>query len=146
MNKKPKYYIVHASALPEVFVKVAEAKRLITTGECKTVNDACKVMGISRSAFYKYKDSVSPFDKKTMSRAVTFQFMLHDEPGVLSAILMELARREVNLLTVNSIVPTYGTALVTINAEITELEGSLEELLLDMGAIVGVIKAEVLGG
>lgn len=146
MIKKPKYYIVEASALPEVFVKVAEAKRLLSTGEAKTVNQATKMMDISRSAFYKYRDAVSPFDKKTMSRAVTFQFMLHDEPGVLSAILLELAQQEVNLMTVNSIVPSYGTALVTINAEISDMEVSLEELLGQMGATPGVIKAEILAG
>ncbi len=146
MSKKPKYYIIEASALPDIFLKVAEAKRMLTTGEAKTVNDACKLMDISRSAFYKYRDTISAFDKKTMSRAVTFQFMLHDEPGVLNAILTEYAREEVNILTVNSIVPSFGTALVTITAEISDLESSLEELMLQLAAIPGVIKAEVMGG
>jgi chorismate mutase len=146
MNKKPKYYIVEASALPEVFVKVAEAKRLLSTGEAKTVNQATKMMDISRSAFYKYRDSVSPFDKKTMSRAVTFQFLLHDEPGVLSAILTAFAEQDVNLLTITSIVPSYGTALVTTTAEISDMESGLEDLLGHMGSIPGVIKAEILAG
>lgn len=146
MYKKPKYYIVEANALPEVFLKVAEAKRLLSTNEAKTVNQACQMMDISRSAFYKYRDVIAPFDKKTMSRAVTFQFVLHDSPGVLSVILTTLAQLHVNLLTVNSIVPNYGTALVTITAEISDLEGSLEELLSKLEAISGVIKAEALGG
>ncbi len=146
MNKKPKYYIVEASALPEVFLKVAEVKRLLATGEARTVNQATKMLDISRSAFYKYRDAITPFDKKTMSRAVTFQFMLHDEPGVLSAILTAFAQQDVNLLTVNSIVPSYGTALVTINAEISDLEVPLEELLHHLGSIPGVIKATILGG
>ncbi len=146
MNKQPKYYIVEASALPEVFLKVAEAKRLLVTNEAKTVNQACKLTDISRSAFYKYRDAIATFDKKTMSRAVTFQFMLHDEPGVLSAILTELAQQDVNLLTVNSIVPSYGTALVTITAEISDLEATLEELLHLLGSIPGVIRAEIMGG
>ena len=146
MNKKPKYYIVEATALPEVFLKVAEAKRLLSTNEAKTVNQACQMMDISRSAFYKYRDAILPFDKKTMSRAVTFQFVLHDEPGVLSAILTTLAQQDVNLLTVNSIVPNYGTALVTITAEISDMEAGLEELLAQLEAIPGVIKAEVMGG
>lgn len=146
MNKKPKYYIVEAAALPEIFLKVAEAMRLLSTHEAKTVNQACQMMDISRSAFYKYKDAISPFDKKSMSRAVTFQLVLHDTPGVLSAILITLANHGVNLLTVNSIVPSYGTALVTITAEISDLELSLEELLVQLMATSGVIKAEVLGG
>ncbi len=146
MSKKPKFYIVEASALPEVFLKVAEAKRLLATNEVKTVNQACQIMGISRSAFYKYRDAISAFDKKTMSRAVTFQFMLHDEPGVLSAILTTFAQEDVNLLTVNSIVPSFGTALVTTATEISDMESSLEELLAELEAIPGVIKAEVMGG
>jgi len=146
MNKKPKYYIVDASALPEIFVKVAEAKRLLDTGEAKTVNQATKMLDISRSAFYKYRDAVIPFDKKTMSRAITFQFMLHDEPGVLSAILMAFAEQDVNLLSINSIVPNYGTSLVTINAEITDLELPLDDLVHHLRSIAGVIKVEILGG
>lgn len=146
MNKKPKYYIVESSALPEVFVKVAEAKRLLATGEARTVNQATKIMGISRSAFYKYRDSVSPFDKRTMSRAVTFQFLLTDEPGVLSAILTAFAQQDVNLLTITSVVPSYGCALVTVTAEISDMELSLEDLMTQLGATPGVIKSEILAG
>ena len=146
MNNKPKYYIVEASALPEVFVKVAEAKRLLSTGEAKTVNQATNMMGISRSAFYKYRDAVAPFSKSTMGRVITFQFMLHDEPGVLSAILTAFAQQEANLLTINSIVPNNGCALVTITAETSEIEVTLDELLAQLGATPGVIKAEILGG
>ena len=78
MANNPKYYIVEASALPEVFLKVAEAKRLIATGQASTVNEATKLTGISRSAFYKYRDSVMPFQKMNVSRVITFQFVLHD--------------------------------------------------------------------
>ena len=88
MRKKPKYYIVEASALPEVFIKVAEAKRLLSTGEASTVNDATKMTNISRSAFYKYRDAVIPFQNMMKGRIITFQFLLHDEPGVLSTLLM----------------------------------------------------------
>ena len=146
MNKKPKYYIVAASALPEVFVKVAEAKRLLSTGEANTVNEATKMMEISRSAFYKYRDAVMPFDKRNMGRVMTFQFMLHDEPGVLSAILAAYAQQDANLLTINSIVPSNGCALVTITAETSEIEVTLDDLMHQLSSIPGVIKAEVLSG
>ena len=145
MNKKPKFYIVEASALPEVFLKVAEAKRLLSTGEATTVNQATNMMGISRSAFYKYRDSIAPFDKSTMGRVITFQFLLHDEPGVLSAILTTYAQLDANLLTINSIVPNNGCALVTITAETSDIEVSLDELLSQLRATSGVIKAEILG-
>ena len=129
MKNTPKYFIVEASALPEVFLKVAEAKRLIATGQASTVNEATKITGISRSAFYKYRDSVQPFQKMNVSRVITFQFVLHDEPGVLSAILSTYAQQGANILTINSITPSNGCALVTISAETTDMAVSLDELL-----------------
>ena len=117
MKNSPKYYIVEASALPEVFLKVAEAKRLLATGQAATVNEATKMTDISRSAFYKYRDAVQPFRRSHVSRIITFQFVLQDEPGVLSAILTTYAQEKANILTINSITPSNGCALVTISAE-----------------------------
>ncbi len=146
MSNKPKYYIVEASALPEVFVKVAEAKRLLSTGEATTVNEATRMTDISRSAFYKYRDSVLPFQNMMTGRIITFQFLLHDAPGVLSAILYTFAQQGANILTINSIIPTNGSALVTISAETMDMGVSLEELLQTLAATEGVVKAEVLAG
>ena len=146
MKNTPKYFIVEAAALPEVFLKVAEAKRLIATGQASTVNEATKMTGISRSAFYKYRDSVQPFQKMNVSLVITFQFVLHDEPGVLSAILSTYATQGANILTINSITPSNGCALVTISAETTEMSVSLDELLRMLTATSGVIKAEILAG
>jgi len=146
MGKQPKYYIIEASALPEVFLKVAEAKRLLSTGEVKTVNEATRRTDISRSAFYKYRDAILPFQNMMKGRIITFQLMLHDEPGVLSAILAVYARHESNLLTINSIIPTNGYALVTISAEMTDVEVPLEDLLHELSSTSGVIKAEILAG
>lgn len=146
MTPKSKYYIIEASALPEVFLKVAEAKRLLSTGEATTVNDATRMTNISRSAFYKYRDAILPFQNMMSARIITFQFMVHDEPGVLSAVLAELAHNQVNILTINSIIPTNGCALVTISAETTDVPVTLEELLNVLGAVYGVIKAEVIAG
>ena len=81
MANNPKYYIIESSALPEVFLKVAEAKRLLDTGEASTVNDATRQSGISRSAFYKYRDSILPFQNLMAGRIITFQLTLHDETG-----------------------------------------------------------------
>lgn len=145
MAKKPKYYIVEASALPEIFVKVAEVKRLLTTGEARNVNAATQMVGISRSAFYKYRDAVTPFDKSAMGHMVTLQFLLRDEPGALSDMLISLAEHNANLMTINSLMPTNGSALVTITAETSDLQVSLDELLHEMANTPGVIKAEILG-
>jgi len=146
MSTKPKYYIVEASALPEVFLKVAEAKRLLSTGEASTVNEATKMTAISRSAFYKYRDAVLPFQNMMTGRIITFQMLIHDEVGLLSRILDIFAEAKANIMTINSIVPTNGTAVVTISAETMDLTVSLEVLLHQINACRGVVKAEVLAG
>ena len=146
MGKQPKYYIIEASALPEIFLKVAEAKRMLTTGEARTVNEATKRMEISRSAFYKYRDAVLPFQNMMTGRIITFQLLLHDEPGLLSGVLDVFAESKANIITINSIVPTNGTAVVTISAETMDLTIQLEELLRQLRTTKGIIKAEVLAG
>ena len=146
MSTSPKYYIVEATALPEVFLKVAEAKRLLSTGEASTVNEATKMTDISRSAFYKYRDSVLPFQNMMTGRIITFQLLLHDEPGLLSNVLNVFADNKANIITINSIVPTNGTAVVTISAETMDLTVQLEELLRQLRQTKGIIKAEVLAG
>ena len=146
MTKNPKYYSVEASALPEVFLKVAEAKRVLSTGEANTVNEATRITGISRSAFYKYRDAVLPFQNMMTGRIITFQFLVHDEPGMLSNILNKFAEYNANILTINSIVPTNGCAVVTISAETMDLTVALEDMLREMSHTPGVIKAEVLAG
>ena len=87
MAKTIKYYIVAADALPDIFIKVAEAKRMMQTGEVETVGAATKLAGISRSAFYKYKDSVQPFNDMKSEHIITFYAMLKDISGVLSRVL-----------------------------------------------------------
>ena len=146
MANKPQYYIVEASALPEVFVKVAEAKRLLSTGEASTVNESTRMTDISRSAFYKYRDAVLPFQNMMSGRIITFQMLLNDKPGLLSTILGVFAEKQANIMTINSIVPTNGTAVVTISAETMDLTVTLEELLMTVNEIPGVVKAEVLAG
>ncbi len=146
MASNPKYYIVEASALPTVFLKVAEAKRLLSTGEASTVNEATQMTDISRSAFYKYRDAVMPFQNMMTGRIITFQLLLQDEKGLLSSILSIFADCKANIITINSIVPTNGCAVVTISAETMELTVPLEELLRQIRSVDGVIKSEILAG
>ena len=145
MADKHKFYIVEASALPEVFLKVAEVKRLLSTGEASTVNDAARMADISRSAFYKYRDAIMPFQNMT-GRVITFQFLLQDQQGVLSLILKLFAENGANLQTINSVSPSNGCAFLTITAETAGLTLSLEELLHRLEGIPGVIRAEILAG
>jgi len=146
MPKTPKYYIVEASALPEVFLKVAEAKRLLSTGEVSTVNDATRQTGISRSAFYKYRDAVIPFRNMMSGRVITYQLLLQDEPGALSNLLTIFANNKANIMTINSIVPTNGCAVVTISADTSDSTVSPEDLLRLLRQTHGVIKADILAG
>lgn len=146
MENHPKYYVVEASALPEVFLKVAEAKRLLSVGEAATVNEATRITGISRSAFYKYRDAVLPFQDMATGRVITFQFLLHHQPGVLHHLLNLLVEKKVNILTINSIVPTNGCAVLTISADVSAMIISIEEFLKELSHTTGVIKAEILAG
>ena len=146
MEKTPQYYIVEAAALPEIFRKVAEAKRMLETGETDKVNEAAKAVGISRSAFYKYRDTIAPFQNMMAGRIITFQLTLHDETGTLSSLLTIFAQWGANILTINQTIPTNGCAAVTISAETNHLQTSLEELLRHLNAMDGVVRAEILAG
>jgi chorismate mutase len=146
MPIKPKYYIIESSALPEVFLKVAEAKRLLSTGEAATVNEATRMTDISRSAFYKYRDSILPFQNMMHGRIITFQFMLHDEPGTLASILSLFSQQAANIMTINSIIPSNSCALVTISAETTNMPIALETFLHQLSITPGVIKASIIAG
>lgn len=146
MARQIKYYIVAADALPEIFVKVAEAKRMMQTGEADTVGAATRLAGISRSAFYKYKDSVQPFNDMKAEHIITFYAMLKDMAGVLSGVLALFASSGANILTINQSIPTNGCAAVTISAETSRMEESLEQLMGDVSGLEGVLKFEILAG
>ena len=132
--------------MPEIYRKVAQAKSLLETGEETTVNAASRAVGISRSAFYKYKDAVRPFHDMLQGRIVTMQMLLRDEPGALSGVLNTLAGTGVNVLTINQNLPVNGCAVVTVTAETSRLEGSMEDLLRACKEAVGVVKCEILAG
>ena len=146
MSGPAKYYIVEESALPEVVRRVAEARRLLETGEEATVNGAAQAVGISRSAFYKYKDTVRPFRDMLHGQIVTLQMLLKDEPGILSGTLNILADTGVNILTINQNIPVNGCAVVTLTVETSQLCQPLEEVLGTVSAGPGVIRCEVVAG
>ena len=140
------YYLVQGDALPEVFIRVTEAKELLDTGEVQTVAEAAARVGISRSAYYKYKNAVMPFQDLGSGRIVTFQLMLRDHMGVLSAVLGLFADTGANILTINQGIPTSGTAPVTITVDLAGTDISSEELLERMTSAEGVIRASVAAG
>ena len=146
MAKTPKYFLVEAAALPDVFLKVAEAKRMLETGEVSTVGEATAATGISRSAYYKYRDALTPFQNLMAGRIITFQLLLKDRTGVLSGILSILAYCGANILTINQTIPTNGCAMVTMSSETSDLRCSVEELMKRIGNLDGVVKTEVVAG
>ena len=146
MSLSPKYYIVDVKALPEVFLKVAEAKRMLETGEASTVGEATKLADVSRSAFYKYKDMVMPFNDMRSGRILTFYTLLKDKPGVLSTVLSVFAATGANILTINQSIPTNGCAAVTISAETSDMTTSLEDLMNRVTASPEIIRFEILAG
>ena len=140
MAREIKYYIVAANALPEIFVKVAEAKRMMQTGEADTVGAATKQVGISRSAFYKYKDAVQPFNDMKAEHIITFYCMLKDNTGVLSSVLSVFATSGANILTINQNIPSDGVAAVTVSIRMTDVTLEEEQLIQRLRALKGVVR------
>ncbi len=141
-----KYFLVASEVLPEVILKVAEANRMLRAGEVRTAQEAARAVGISRSAFYKYRDSVQPFTDLHTGRIITFYALLKNTPGVLSNVLTIFAASGANILTINQSVPANGCAAVTISAETGAMTETLEQLMSDAAALSGVVRFEILAG
>ena len=142
----PRYYLVEASALPEIYLKVTRAKELLQTGVASTVGQAVNAVGISRSAFYKYKDAITPFQDLRQGHILTFHVLLRDQPGLLASVLAVFARHGANILTITQSIPVNGCATITISAETAGMTGSMETLMEQLRAGEGVLRAEVLAG
>lgn len=143
---EPKYYLVDAAMLPEIFIKVTRAKTLLETGEAGTVAEAVGIVGISRSAFYKYKDAVSVFQDMKSGHIITFNILMRDRPGILSSVLGIFAESGANILTINQSIPTNGTAAVTISSETSGMTVTTEQMMDAVRHTPEVLKIEVLGG
>ena len=141
-----KYFLVAAEVLPEVILKVAEANRMLRAGEARTALEASRAVGISRSAFYKYRDAVRPFTEMRTERIITFYALLKNNPGVLSDVLSIFAASGANILTINQSVPTNGCAAVTVSAETSAMGETVEQLIAEVSALDGVVRFEILAG
>jgi chorismate mutase len=144
MEKRSTQFLVDSSVLPEVFTKVIEVKKILSKGAVKTVNDAVKQAGISRSAYYKYKDYVFPFYETSRGKVLTLFFVVEDFSGILSSIINRIAQSKANILTINQNIPINGLADVTISIETAGMIQNVEDLLNDIGTIEGVTKQEIL--
>jgi ACT domain-containing protein len=143
MNKN-KFLLVNTSIVPEVFNKVVEVKNLLAKNSDYTINEAVKFVGISRSAFYKYKDYVFPISEFSMGRVLTLFFVVEDYSGLLSNIIKEIANSKANILTINQNIPVNGVADVTISVDTQNMTTDIEELMKCIGEIEGVRRQEII--
>ena len=143
---KTKLYIVEASMLPEVFLKVSEAKELLAGGAVKTVAEAAASAGISRSAFYKYKDAITPFRDMKRDQIVTMSLITRDKPGALSSVLAVFAEGGANILTINQSIPTNGVGMVTISFTADGMLLSLDMLHDRLEALPDTVRVGILAG
>ena len=141
-EEKAHLLLVDAKVLPEVFVRVVDAKQLLASGKAATAAEAVRLAGISRSAFYKYKDAVFPYDMQKAGRILTVHAMLKDCPGILSHMMSSFAEAGANVLTVNQNIPAGGKALVSISARIDGLEMPLDDFIRSLDCIEGVERVE----
>lgn len=144
MNKDSTYLLVDTSVLPEVFSKVIEVKQILGKGKVKSINEAVKEVGISRSAFYKYKDFVFPFYETSRGKVMTLFFVVEDLSGILSGIINQIALAKANILTINQNIPINGLADVTISIETAGMIKDIKELMDEIGRIEGVRRQEIL--
>jgi len=138
------FFLVKAEVLPEVFVKVMDVKRLLSAGKADSVNEAVQRVGISRSAYYKYKDSLFPFYETSRVRIVTVLFAIEDFPGILSGIINCLADAKASILTINQNIPINGLADVSVAIETDRMTSSLEAMMDRIGDIPGVRKQQIM--
>ncbi len=144
MTDNVKFLLVDAQVLPEVFTKVVQAKMYLAQGKAKSSSQAAQMAGISRSAFYKYKDSVYLYDERMNENIVTFYLTLEDRPGVLSSLLGELYQAGSNIITVNQNIPVDGVALVSVSVRTSSASLSRSEILEKLEALDGIVEAKAI--
>ena len=118
MKEKTNYYVLKEKAVPDVLLRVVEAKRLLESGRVASVQEATERVDISRSSFYKYKEDIFPFHDNAKGRTITMVIQLDDEPGLLSAILKTIADSHANILTIHQSIPVNGIASLTLSVDI----------------------------
>lgn len=139
-----KYFVVKQKALPEVLLKVVEAKRLLEAERVMTVQEATEAVDISRSSFYKYKDDIFPFHENARGKTITFIMQIEDTPGLLSNILGLIAEYHANILTIHQTIPINGVASLTMSVEILSVSGDSSEMIEKMEALTGVHYVKIL--
>ena len=128
MGETTKYFVVKQKAIPEVLLKVVEAKRLLESEKVLTIQEAVDAVGISRSSFYKYKDDIFPFHDNSQGTTITLTFQMDDEPGILSDVLKIIAEYRANILTIHQSIPINGIASLTLSIQVLQTTGDISRM------------------
>ena len=144
MKEKGQYYVLKEKAVPDVLLRVVEAKRLLDSGKTDSVQDATEQVGISRSSFYKYKDDIFPFHDSAQGTTLTLSCQMNDEPGLLSDVLKVVAEFKANILTIHQSIPINGIASLSLSIQILAATGDVSEMIQEMEKKNGVHSVKVL--
>ena len=143
-TEKKKYFVVRERAVPEVLLKVVQAKKLLDSEKVSTVQEAAEQTGISRSSFYKYKDDIFPFRDNEKGKTITFVIQMNDEPGLLSDVLHVVADYNANILTIHQSVPINGVASLTLSVDILPTTGEVSRMIEEIEKKEGVMYLKIM--
>lgn len=144
MEETTKYFVVRKKAIPEVLLKVVEAKRLLESEKVPTVQEAVDAVGISRSSFYKYKDDIFQFHDNSQGTTITLTFQMDDEPGLLSDVLKIIAEYQANILTIHQSIPINGVASLSLSVQVLQTTGDISKMIEKMEEQKGVHHVKIL--
>ena len=144
MGEATKYFVVKQKAIPEVLLKVVEAKRLLESEKVLTIQEAVDAVGISRSSFYKYKDDIFPFHDNSQGTTITLTFQMDDEPGILSDVLRIIAEYRANILTIHQSIPINGIASLTLSIQVLQTTGDISRMIEQLEGQTSVHHVKIL--
>lgn len=144
MGEATKYFVVKQKAIPEVLLKVVEAKRLLESEKVLSIQEAVDAVGISRSSFYKYKDDIFPFHDNSQGTTITLTFQMDDEPGILSDVLKIIAEYRANILTIHQSIPINGIASLTLSIQVLQTTGDISRMIEQLEGQTSVHHVKIL--
>ncbi len=144
-DKEEVYYLVRADILPDAIIKTIKAKKILSKNEADTVNEAVERVGLSRSAYYKYKDGIFPFNAMMKEKIVTVSMDLEHISGLLSKVLSLVAKTGGNILTINQTIPLQEIANIVISIDTANIDGEITDLLDTLKQTDGVRRVQLIG-
>lgn len=144
MAERIRYFVLREKAVPDVLLKVVEAKRLLDSGKSDSVLEAAEAVGISRSSFYKYKDDIFPFHDNAKGRTITMIIQMDDKPGLLSEVLKSVADYRGNILTIHQSIPVNGVASLTLSVEVLPDTGDSSRMVEEIEGKSGIHYLKIL--